>query len=87
MIGSVSGAGGDPDALGVLVERFRREMRYPRQEDYEYAAGRRDLLPILSRGELETAIAAPPLRMPLSSGGSRPTRTADLGIRSRSTCT
>ncbi|MGO9960521.1 MAG: hypothetical protein ACLP50_31870 [Solirubrobacteraceae bacterium] len=61
MIGSVSGAGGDPDALGVLVERFRREMRYPRQEDYEYAAGRRDLLPILSRGELETAIAAPTL--------------------------
>jgi hypothetical protein len=61
VIASVSETGGDPGPLGVLVERFRREMRYPRQEDVDHAAGRQDLLPILSLVELDTAIAAPTL--------------------------
>jgi len=48
-----------PDALAVLVERFRREKRYPRQEDEDQIAARRDLLLTLRRAALDAAIADP----------------------------
>jgi hypothetical protein len=50
---------GGPDALAVLVERFRREKRYPRQVDLDDIAARRDLLRILTGAALDAAIADP----------------------------
>jgi hypothetical protein len=53
------GTSGSPDALAVLVERFRREKRYPRRVDVEALAARRDLLRTLSPAALDAAIADP----------------------------
>ena len=80
MIGSVSGAGGDPDALGVPGARLGAgdALSAPRGLRV-YADGRRDPAGDLSWGELDPTIAGPTLAHAAGSGESFPTRTAEPG--------
>lgn len=68
MMSSSQGTGGGPDALAVLVERFRREKGYPRREDEDQIAARRDLL--------TTPSCRPPHRRDCTVSGAR--ASADL---------
>lgn len=59
MIDSTSVSRGGHDNLAALIELFRREERYPRREDEEQIAARRELLITLRRPSLDAAIADP----------------------------
>jgi 5-methylcytosine-specific restriction enzyme B len=49
----------DVDSLRALIERCRRELGYPRQQDRNQFAAREEVLPVLTRESLDAAVADP----------------------------
>ena len=58
-VDNVSGSRAGQDELAALIDRFRREESYPRQEDKDQIAAREELLETLTRPSLDSTIADP----------------------------
>jgi 5-methylcytosine-specific restriction protein B len=49
----------DSDSLRTLIERWKREVGYPRQRDTEQIAAREEVLSVLTRESLDAAVSEP----------------------------